>query len=303
MCKFYLAGSCAYGKQCRFDHVRPKTAAVPARPAAPALAPIAAVAATSVPSQPPRQVGAPGAGSWAAVAQPSDVDEPSAALAALNLAAASAPPDAPPAASAAAPRGDVWAALASGDGGDADAAAAAASRRAALEASADVECAICLERVLSKPALSERRFGLLSHCAHAFCLACIRGWRGAPGEAATAAASDHARTCPVCRVRSHFIAPALTWPRDDAEKGDAIAAYTARLAAVPCRHFDQGRGSCPFGSSCWYAHRYADGSEAAAPNLRKYGTADGDVRVVEPVRLSAFLERNAAAGGAADALR
>lgn len=247
-------------------------------------------------------MGAPGAGSWAAVAQPSDCDEPSASLAALNLAASEAP-SAPPAAPPAAPRGDVWAALASGDGGDADAAAAAASRRAALEASADVECAICLERVLSKPALSERRFGLLSHCAHAFCLACIRGWRGAPGEAATAAASDHARTCPVCRVRSHFIAPALTWPRDEAEKSDAIAAYTARLAAVPCRHFDQGRGSCPFGTSCWYSHRYADGSEAAAPNLRKYGTADGDVRVVEPVRLSAFLERNAAAGGAAGALR
>ena len=159
-----------------------------------------------------------------------------------------------------------------------------------------MECAICLERVLSKAALSERRFGLLSHCGHAFCLACIRGWRGAPGDAATAAASEHARTCPVCRVRSHYIVPSLTWPRSDEEKAGLMAAYTARLAAVPCRHFDQGRGSCPFGSSCWYAHRYPDGSEAGPAPLRKYGTADGELRVVEPVRLSAFLERHAADG-------
>ena len=41
-------------------------------------------------------------------------------------------------------------------------------------ASADVECAICLERVLSTRG---RKFGLLENCEHAFCLACIRSWR------------------------------------------------------------------------------------------------------------------------------
>ena len=40
--------------------------------------------------------------------------------------------------------------------------------------SADVECAICLERVLGTRG---RKFGLLENCEHAFCLACIRSWR------------------------------------------------------------------------------------------------------------------------------
>lgn len=50
--------------------------------------------------------------------------------------------------------------------------------------SADVECAICLERVLGTRG---RKFGLLESCDHAFCLACIRSWRatadsGAAGD-------------------------------------------------------------------------------------------------------------------------
>eukprot|EP00879_Flechtneria_rotunda_P025338 GHRR01026917.1.p1 GENE.GHRR01026917.1~~GHRR01026917.1.p1 ORF type:complete len:112 (+),score=16.42 GHRR01026917.1:135-470(+) len=39
-----------------------------------------------------------------------------------------------------------------------------------------IECGICLEKVLSKPVLSQRRFGLM-FCDHAFCLDCIRNWR------------------------------------------------------------------------------------------------------------------------------
>ena len=42
--------------------------------------------------------------------------------------------------------------------------------------SSQVECGICLERVLSKVNPADRRFGLLN-CDHAFCLKCIRGWR------------------------------------------------------------------------------------------------------------------------------
>ncbi len=49
-------------------------------------------------------------------------------------------------------------------------------RLASLAASREVECGICLERVLQKSASAERRFGLLE-CEHAFCLACIRSWR------------------------------------------------------------------------------------------------------------------------------
>ena len=38
-----------------------------------------------------------------------------------------------------------------------------------------VECGICYERVLDKRG---ERFGLLSGCNHAFCLSCVRNWRG-----------------------------------------------------------------------------------------------------------------------------
>lgn len=43
-----------------------------------------------------------------------------------------------------------------------------------------IECGICLEKVLSKPQMSQRRFGLMA-CEHAFCINCIRSWR-ATGE-------------------------------------------------------------------------------------------------------------------------
>jgi len=40
------------------------------------------------------------------------------------------------------------------------------------------QCAICMEVVLDKPKVSDRRFGILSECTHVFCLGCIREWRG-----------------------------------------------------------------------------------------------------------------------------
>jgi E3 ubiquitin-protein ligase makorin len=73
-------------------------------------------------------------------------------------------------------------------------------QQAALEASAEVECNICLDRVLSKANPSERRFGLLEGCLHAFCLSCIRNWRTAAGQAET-------RSCPLCRARSYYVVP------------------------------------------------------------------------------------------------
>ena len=61
-------------------------------------------------------------------------------------------------------------------------------------ASANLECAVCLEVVLSKPRLADRRFGLLNACDHCFCLNCIRGWRQGGVQRGTAAsASAHAQ--------------------------------------------------------------------------------------------------------------
>jgi hypothetical protein len=39
-----------------------------------------------------------------------------------------------------------------------------------------IECGICLEKVMTKAEMSQRRFGLMA-CEHPFCLGCIRNWR------------------------------------------------------------------------------------------------------------------------------
>ena len=163
-------------------------------------------------------------------------------------------------------------------------------RQQALALSSDVECAICMDRVLAKENLSERRFGILTGCDHAFCLACIREWRSTtdrPGADIDGAV----RACPLCRAPSHFVVPSTVWYADAEGKDAIVRRYVEKLGAIDCRHFDQGRGTCPFGSSCFYRHRYPDGTfEETA--LRKYGNAEGEVKVVQPVRLAEFLSRS-----------
>ena len=71
-----------------------------------------------------------------------------------------------------------------------------------------------------------------------------------------------------------------------------IEAYKQALAAKPCREFQFGEGTCPFGSSCFYGHIYRDGrdAKAEAPHLRHQTAADGATRIMREVRLSNFLE-------------
>jgi hypothetical protein len=103
---------------------------------------------------------------------------------------------------------------------DADAATAHAAECGSLAAKlakraadAAIECCICFERVLAKPQLSQRRFGLMS-CEHAFCLGCIRNWR-ATGEVEVktvrllrgAAAVGRGFVCGACHT--HPTAPLL----------------------------------------------------------------------------------------------
>ncbi|XP_065623324.1 E3 ubiquitin-protein ligase makorin-like [Quercus suber] len=36
------------------------------------------------------------------------------------------------------------------------------------------------------------------------------------------------------------------------EKQDIVDSYKAKLKSIDCKHFDFGKGNCPFGSSCFY---------------------------------------------------
>lgn len=46
-----------------------------------------------------------------------------------------------------------------------------------------------------------------------------------------------------------------------------------------CKYFEQGRGTCPFGSKCLYRHAYPDGRLAEPEKPRKQLSAEGTVRV------------------------
>ncbi|KAA6423818.1 MAG: E3 ubiquitin- ligase makorin-like [Trebouxia sp. A1-2] len=159
-------------------------------------------------------------------------------------------------------------------------------RLAALRHSQGVECCVCLERVLDKPTAAERKFGLLS-CEHAFCLGCIRGWRSHhEGGADTDTAL---RTCPLCRTPCWFVTPSSIWPANQEDKDRIVAGYKAKLGSIDCRHWNFGENTCPFGTSCFYRHIYPDGPPQEAV-LRKYGNSEGEVKILQPVRLSDFIQ-------------
>eukprot|EP00123_Amoebidium_parasiticum_P009999 comp19830_c0_seq1/m.23862 comp19830_c0_seq1/g.23862 ORF comp19830_c0_seq1/g.23862 comp19830_c0_seq1/m.23862 type:complete len:278 (-) comp19830_c0_seq1:96-929(-) len=158
-----------------------------------------------------------------------------------------------------------------------------AARAEAVGRSAGLECAVCLDVVTAKSTPAQRRFGILENCEHVFCLGCIRTWR------TEAVANSLVRCCPLCRQPSHYVTPSTVWPATAEEKAAIIDGYKAHLGTVDCKHFRQGEGECPFGSSCFYRHAYPDGTPAV-PSLRILGTAEGTLQVQNKVRLWDFFE-------------
>eukprot|EP00898_Chlorokybus_atmophyticus_P006090 jgi/Chlat1/6482/Chrsp45S06058 len=114
-------------------------------------------------------------------------------------------------------------------------------RAVAFRRSEDVECAVCLEKVLSKANPADRKFGVLEGCEHAFCLACIRDWRAGP-HVDGMDMDTVVRACPVCRQPSHFVTPSTVWVQLPEEKARLIEGYKSRLKAIDCRHFNFGEG-------------------------------------------------------------
>lgn len=149
----------------------------------------------------------------------------------------------------------------------------------------DPECGICFESIRKKG----ERFGILESCDHAFCLTCIRSWRKQREQQDR----HNLRLCPVCRNESFFIVPSSDVFLDPEEKRKAIEQYKVEMTRIPCKLFDYGRGSCPFGSSCFYAHLNPDGTRYVPPPLRWRQGADGS-EVIGEVKLSDFLVRSLA---------
>ncbi|KAL6981679.1 RING-type E3 ubiquitin transferase [Sarracenia purpurea var. burkii] len=157
----------------------------------------------------------------------------------------------------------------------------------ALKHSQEIECSVCLERVLSKPTAAERKFGLLSECDHPFCVSCIRNWRSS-SPASGMDVNSTLRACPICRKVSYFVIPSVIWYSTKEEKQEIIDSYRAKLRSIDCKHFDFGNGTCPFGTSCFYKHAYRDGRVEEVV-LRHLGAEDGHTVIAKNIRLSDFL--------------
>lgn len=157
----------------------------------------------------------------------------------------------------------------------------------ALRRSQEIECSVCLDRVLSKPIATERKFGLLSECDHPFCISCIRSWRSS-SPASGLNVNTALRACPICRTVSYFVIPSLVWYSTKEEKQEIMDNYKLNLKSIDCRYFDFGNGSCPFGTSCFYKHAYRDGRLEEVV-LRHLGAEDGDTVIAKNIRLSDFL--------------
>ncbi|CAF93085.1 unnamed protein product, partial [Tetraodon nigroviridis] len=155
----------------------------------------------------------------------------------------------------------------------------------AVQLSQDKVCSICMEVVLQKANPSERRFGILSSCSHTFCLACIRKWRCTRNFS-----NKIIKSCPECRVASEFVIPSVYWVEKQENKDHLIDVFKSGVSKKACKYFDQGRGSCPFGGKCLYLHALPDGSRAEPEQPRKQLGSEGNIRVMNSVRLWDFIE-------------
>ncbi|XP_016112998.1 probable E3 ubiquitin-protein ligase makorin-2 [Sinocyclocheilus grahami] len=168
-------------------------------------------------------------------------------------------------------------------------------RAFAAQQSQDKQCKICLDVVYEKASPSERRFGILSSCCHTYCLSCIRQWR-----CAEQFQNQIRKSCPECRVVSEFVIPSMYWVEDQEEKNRLIEEFKSGVSKKPCKYFDQGRGTCPFGGKCFYMHAYADGTQAEPDKPRKQMSAEGNMRFLSSVRLWDFIEEREHRGTPAD---
>lgn len=150
----------------------------------------------------------------------------------------------------------------------------------------DEECCICLEKVLARGS----KFGVLDQCDHTFCLKCIRGWRSTYDKRNS---KHHFRTCPICRRNSFIVIPSVHMIKSGPEKEALIEEYKEVLKSIPCKHFNRGKGQCPFMNSCLYAHLLPNGTPYEYPwkenKINELGEWEDDI---EPTLAERFGNLN-----------
>ncbi|NXU63733.1 MKRN1 ligase, partial [Horornis vulcanius] len=89
----------------------------------------------------------------------------------------------------------------------------------------------------------------------------LSGWRAPCNVEFCSTVCSFPRSCPECRITSNFVIPSEYWVEEKEEKQKLIQKYKEAMSNKPCRYFDEGRGSCPFGGNCFYKHEYPDGRQ------------------------------------------
>ena len=115
----------------------------------------------------------------------------------------------------------------------------------------DETCGICQEIIVDKPCLGHRKFGVLSHCSHMFCMKCIMQWRTDLSYGSDLSKGDR-KKCPICRVTSSHVIASPVWVKNGTDKKLLVEGYKQRLSEIPCNHYRAGY--CPFQRACFYKH-------------------------------------------------
>ena len=145
----------------------------------------------------------------------------------------------------------------------------------------DREWGIWMEFTLAK----DRQFGLLDGWEHAFCLDCIRNWRATYIKRMK---KEFMRWCPLCRQLSYLVIPSSKYLPGGEAKQQLVEEYQEVLSEIPCRHFNYGKGECPFLNSCFYAHYTKDGKKFEY-NIKVSNFCELDIFLVYHLLLSRFL--------------
>jgi len=156
----------------------------------------------------------------------------------------------------------------------------------------ELQCGICLEKVMEKKdsKSKDQRFGILENCCHVYCLECIRKWRCNEEQDKKAV-----KGCPECRVHSSYIIPSDIWVEDKKEKEKLIEKYKNKMSQLPCKYFDRGNGTCPFGRHCFYLHKFEDGTiqdKSKLKPVRNVYNSRGEETMMGARDLANFLEIN-----------
>jgi hypothetical protein len=102
----------------------------------------------------------------------------------------------------------------------------------------ETKCNICFTDVLQ----TNKRFGLLSHCNHVFCLNCIKTYR-----MDTTIEITNRLKCPYCRIKSTWLLPSNFY-LSGYKKQQALEEFHDKRKKIKCRHGEQCNRihTCPF---------------------------------------------------------